>query len=127
LRDRFYKVPGLTRHSSTPEDANRGEALIAGEKIGASAEHTGQGWWIPTMTLPARGTSNFHEIHQAAFDVGRPHSVCVNRNGVRFVDEATGYDSFGQAMVEDQLKTGANTPCWLVFDAAFRNKLALAG
>jgi 3-oxosteroid 1-dehydrogenase len=127
LRDRFYKVPGLARYSSTPEDANRGEALIAGEKIGASTEHTGQGWWIPTMTLPAPGASNFHEIHQAAFDVGRPHSVCVNRNGVRFVDEATGYDSFGQAMVEDQLKTGANTPCWLVFDATFRSKFSAGG
>jgi 3-oxosteroid 1-dehydrogenase len=127
LRDRFYPVPGLTRHSSTPEDANRGETLIAGEKIGASTEHTEQGWWIPTMQLPMAGSANFHEIHQAAFDVGRPHSVCVNRNGVRFVDEATGYDSFGQAMVADHLKTGANCPCWLVFDAAFRDKFSAGG
>ncbi|GAA0304073.1 3-oxosteroid 1-dehydrogenase [Sphingomonas oligophenolica] len=127
LRDRFYPVPGLTRHSSTPEDANRGEALIAAEKLGASTEFTEQGWWIPTMTLPMPGASNFHEIHQAAFDVGRPHSVCVNRNGVRFVDEATGYDSFGQAMVDDQLKTGANMPCWLVFDATFRDKFSAGG
>jgi 3-oxosteroid 1-dehydrogenase len=127
LRDRFYPVPGLTRHSSTPEDANRGEALIAGEKVGASTEHTGQGWWIPTMQLPMAGTSNFHEIHQAAFDVGRPHSVCVNRNGVRFVNEATGYDSFGQAMVADHLATGANCPCWLVFDADFRAKFSAGG
>ncbi|RJF91241.1 FAD-dependent oxidoreductase [Sphingomonas cavernae] len=127
LRDRFYSVPGLSRHSSTPEDANRGEALIAAEKIGASVEHTGQGWWIPTMTLPMPKASNFHEIHQAAFDVGRPYSVCVNRNGVRFVDEATGYDSFGQAMVDDHLKTGANMPCWLIFDAKFRNKFSAGG
>ena len=33
LRDRFFEVPGLTRHSSSPEDANRGETLIAGMKI----------------------------------------------------------------------------------------------
>ncbi len=127
LRDRFYAVPGLTRHSSTPEDANRGEALIAAETIGASLEHTEEGWWIPTMTLPMKGASNFHEIHQAAFDVGRPHSVCVNRNGVRFVDEAIGYDQFGQAMVDDQLATGANCPCWLVFDADFRAKFSAGG
>lgn len=127
LRDRFYPVPGLSRHSSTPEDANRGEALIAAEKIGASVEHTEQGWWIPTMTLPMPRASNFHEIHQAAFDVGRPYSVCVNRNGVRFVDEATGYDSFGQAMVDDHLRTGANMPCWLIFDAKFRNKFSAGG
>lgn len=127
LRDRFYPAPGLINHSSTPEGANRGEALIAAEKLGADTEHTEEGWWIPTMTLPMPKASNFHETHQAAFDVGRPWSVCVNRNGVRFVDEATGYDSFGQAMVADQIKTGANCPCWLVFDAKFRAKFSAGG
>lgn len=127
LRERFFPVPGITRHSSSPEDANRGEALIAGMKIGAATEHTEAGWWIPTMHLPMPRASNFEEIHQAAFDVGRPHSVCVNRNGVRFVDEACGYDEFGKAMVADQLRTGANTPCWLVFDATFRTKFTAGG
>jgi 3-oxosteroid 1-dehydrogenase len=127
LRDRFYPVPGLTRHSSTPEDSNRGEALIAAEKIGASTEHTEAGWWIPTMRLPMPGASNFHEIHQAAFDVGRPWSVVLNRNGDRFVDEACGYDQFGKAMVDDHLKTGANMPCWLIFDAKFRRKFSAGG
>jgi 3-oxosteroid 1-dehydrogenase len=46
---------------------------------------------------------------------------------VRFVDEACGYDDFGKAMVADQLKTGANTPCWLVFDATFREKFTAGG
>jgi len=127
LRDRFYPVPGLTRHSSTPEDANRGEGLIAAEAIGASTEHTEAGWWIPTMQLPMPGASNFHEIHQAAFDVGRPWSVVLNRNGDRFVDEACGYDQFGQAMVADHQKTGANMPCWLIFDAKFRRKFSAGG
>jgi 3-oxosteroid 1-dehydrogenase len=127
LRDRFLPVPGLTRHSSSPEDANRGEALVAGMKIGAATEHTDDAWWIPTMQMPAPKASNFEEIHQAAFDVGRPHSVCVNRNGERFVNEACSYDEFGEAMVADQLKTGANTPCWLIFDANFRAKFTAGG
>ena len=127
LRDRFFQVPGLTRHSSSPEDANRGETIIAGMNIGAATEHTEAGWWIPTMHKPMEGASNFDEIHQAAFDVGRPHSVCVNRNGDRFVDEACSYDEFGIAMVEDQLKTGANTPCWLIFDGNFRAKFTAGG
>jgi 3-oxosteroid 1-dehydrogenase len=127
LRERFFPVPGLTRHSSTPEDGNRGEALLAGLKLGAATEHTEGGWWIPTMHMPMPKVSNFEEIHQAAFDVGRPHSVCVNRNGVRFVDEACSYDEFGVAMVADQQKTGANTPCWLVFDATFRGNYTAGG
>lgn len=127
LRDRFFTVPGDTRFSSTPEEANRGEVLEAGMAVGAATEFTETGWWAPTMSLPLEEVSNFEEIHQAVFDVGRPHSVCVNRNGDRFVDEACGYDRFGNAMMQDQLKTGANTPCWLVFDATFRYKFTAGG
>jgi len=127
LRNRFFTIPGDTRSSSTPEEANRGELLEAGMAIGAATEFTETGWWVPTMSIPLTTASNFEEIHQAVFDVGRPHSVCVNRNGDRFVDEACGYDRFGNAMMEDQLKTGANTPCWLVFDATFRHKFTAGG
>jgi 3-oxosteroid 1-dehydrogenase len=127
LRDRYLAVPGLTRYSSSPEDANRGEALLAALRIGAATEHTEACWWIPTMHLPTPVTSNFEEIHQAAFDVGRPHSVCVNRAGVRFVDEACGYDDFGKAMAADQMQSGQNCPCWLVFDARFRAKFSAGG
>lgn len=127
LRDRFFTVPGLANNSSSPEGANRGEALLAGLAIGADTEYTETGWWIPTMQIPMPEASNFEQTHQAAFDVGRPHSVCVNRLGHRFVDEACGYDRFGKAMMEDQLATGANTPCWLVFDATFRAKFTAGG
>lgn len=127
LRNRYFSVPGDTRWSSTPEEANRGEVLQAGIDIGADVEYMETGWWVPTMPKPIHGVANFDEIHQAVFDVGRPHSVCVNRNGDRFVNEACGYDRFGNAMVKDQLKTGANAPCWLIFDATFRKKFPAGG
>jgi 3-oxosteroid 1-dehydrogenase len=127
LRERFFTIPGDTRWSSSPEEANRGEVLEAGLEVGAATEFTETGWWVPTMSIPIDTVSNFEEIHQAVFDVGRPHSVCVNRNGERFVDEACGYDQFGNAMLQDHLKTGANVPCWLVFDATFRRKFTAGG
>lgn len=127
LRDRYFSVPGDRRWSSSPEEANRGELLQAGLAIGADVEFMESGWWVPTMSKPIPGVSNFEEIHQAVFDVGRPHSVCVNRNGDRFVDEACGYDRFGTAMVQDCLKTGMNAPCWLIFDASFRSKFPAGG
>lgn len=127
LRNRFYPVPTSTWWSSTPQGANAGEALVAAEAIGAATEHTGAGWWAPTMIMPSQSASNFEETHQAVFDVGRPYSVCVNRNGDRFVNESCSYDLFGKGMVDDQLATGANTPCWLVFDATFRAKFTAGG
>lgn len=127
LRDRFYPVKTSIWWSSTPQGANAGEALIAAEAAGASTEHTGEGWWAPTMILPSASASNFEEVHQAIFDVGRPGSVCVNRNGDRFVNESCSYDRFGSAMVEDQKRSGANLPCWLVFDRSFREKFTAGG
>jgi 3-oxosteroid 1-dehydrogenase len=112
--------------TAAPEDANRGEALLAGLKIGADTEHTEGGWWIPTMHMPMPKASNFEEIHQAAFDVGRPHSVCVNRNGERFVDEACSYDEFGAAMVADQ-QNRRQYALLLVFDATFRANYTAGG
>jgi len=51
---------------------------------------------------------------------GYPHTMCVNRNGVRFANEAMSYNDFGAAMLEDDRKTGANAPCWFIFDATAR-------
>ena len=127
LRDRFYPIKTSVWWSSTPQGANAGEALLAAEAIGASTAYTDAGWWAPTMIMPSQSASNFEETHQAVFDVGRPYSVCVNRNGDRFVDESCSYDLFGKGMVANQVKTGANTPCWLVFDATFRAKFTAGG
>jgi 3-oxosteroid 1-dehydrogenase len=127
LRDRFYPIKTSIWWSSTPQGANAGEALLAAEAAGAATEHTEEGWWAPTMMLPSASASNFEEVHQAIFDVGRPCSVCVNRNGDRFVNESCSYDRFGAAMVEDHKKTGANLPCWLIFDSVFRAKFTAGG
>jgi 3-oxosteroid 1-dehydrogenase len=127
LRDRFYPVATSIWWSATPQSANAGDALLAAEALGAATAHTEEGWWIPSMSMPSPRASNFDEVHLANFDVGKPHSVCVNRSGDRFVNEACAYDRFGAAMVEDQKRTGANTPCWLVFDADFRAHYTAGG
>lgn len=127
LRNRYFTVPGDITWSSTPAHGNRGELLQAATAIGADVEFMETGWWVPTMHMPLDSVSNFEEIHQAVFDVGRPHGLCVNRNGDRFVNEGASYDRFGNAMVADQLKTGMNAPCWLVFDAQFRRKFPAGG
>ena len=127
LRDKFLTIPGTDRWSSTPDDGSWGEALEAAMAIGAATEFTETTWMIPTMILPMPNVSNYDETHQAVFDVGRPHSLCVNRNGDRFVDETTAYDRFGNGMLDDHLKTGANAPCWMIFDDTFRHKFPAGG
>jgi 3-oxosteroid 1-dehydrogenase len=127
LRDQYFEFGGTTRWSSTPEEGNKGDALIAAQAIGATTEHMAHAWWAPTMTMPIPGVSNMASTHQTIFDVGRPHSVCINRKGVRFVNEACSYDQFGLAMIADHRKGSTNLPCWLVFDKSHRSKYTCGG
>lgn len=127
LRDKFMRHPGDLKLPSSPQNMNTGALLEAGMEIGAATEFTETAWMTPIMTLPIRSASNHTENHHATFDVGRPYSVCVNRNGDRFTNESQGYDRFGNAMLQDAEKTGANAPCWLVFDSVFRFKFTAGG
>jgi 3-oxosteroid 1-dehydrogenase len=127
LRDRFMAVRTSAKWSLTPEGGNAGDALLAGEAIGAALEFMDCAWWAPSMQLPARDIPNIDFTHQMFFDHRHPHSVCVNRLGFRFVNESGSYDRFGMAMIDNHLQTGANVPCWMIFDATYRAKYSCGG
>ncbi len=122
LRDKFLTVPTKSCWSLTPKSANTGDALKAGIAVGADTESMGCAWWAPSMQIPSLSVPNVDEVQPLFFDYYHPHSLCVNRRGDRFVNESCPYDQFGQAMVRDQQKSGANVPCWLIFDSTFRRK-----
>jgi 3-oxosteroid 1-dehydrogenase len=127
LRDRYMPVPTRVAWSLTPKEGNSGDALIAAQAAGAATEFLDCAWWAPSMQLPSIEDSNVDVTHQMFFDHRHPNSVCVNRLGRRFVNESCPYDLFGIAMIEDQRRTGANTPCWFVFDADYRSKYTAGG
>lgn len=117
----------LTREdwSGTPQANNVGDALVAAQSIGAETEFLNEAWWAPTIRLPSRQAPNTNRHQPLFFERGMPHSLCVNRNGVRFTNEGCSYHQFGQAMMRDHANTGANLPCWFVFDAEYRRKYPL--
>ncbi|MFW0756270.1 FAD-dependent oxidoreductase [Pseudomonas sp. H11T01] len=125
LRERH--LDHLTREdwSGTPRDNNVGDALVAAQSIGAETEFLSEAWWVPTIRLPSRQAPNTNRHQALFFELGLPHSLCVNRNGVRFTNEINSYHHFGQEMMRDQVNTGANLPCWFVFDAEYRRKYPL--
>jgi 3-oxosteroid 1-dehydrogenase len=126
LRDRWMTVPTNAKWSLTPSGANAGDAILAGEAIGAATDFMDCAWWAPSMQLPG-DMPNVDVTHQMYFDHRHPNSVCVNRLGFRFVNESGSYDRFGMAMIEDHLKTGANIPCWMIFDSTYRVRYNCGG
>ncbi|MCY1356759.1 3-oxosteroid 1-dehydrogenase [compost metagenome] len=122
LRDAH--LPGKTRveWSVTPMHSNTGDALIAGENIGADTEFLHEAWWAPTVRIPAADTPNVNMRSALFIERSYAHSLCVNRKGKRFANEAMSYNDFGHEMIRDNASTGANSPCWFIFDANYRKK-----
>ncbi|ATE65855.1 FAD-binding protein [Rhizorhabdus dicambivorans] len=113
--------------SATPRDNNVGDALTAVREIGAAVEFLDEAWWAPTVNIPYRHAPNIQRHQALFFERGYPHSLAVNRLGRRFTNEICSYHQFGKAMLRDNAETGANLPCWLIFDADYREKYPLGG
>ncbi|MEI6457341.1 MAG: FAD-dependent oxidoreductase [Pseudomonadota bacterium] len=127
LRDRYLEQPTQASWSATPRGNNAGEALQAALDVGADTAFMNEAWWAPTVPMPSAEAPNTVRNIPLFFERAYPHSLAVNRLGKRFTNEACSYHQFGQAMLKDQTETGANLPCWMVFDATFRRQYPLAG
>ena len=116
MRERYLPQPTNAEWTTTPP-SNTGDAIRAGQQVGAKLALMDMAWWAPTVFVPGR------EKRRALFvERALPGCVIVNRRGRRFVDEAAPYSDIVSAMYADNQATGANLPAWLVFDATFRRK-----
>lgn len=119
MRDRYHAVATEVTNTLTPGGANEGDGIRAGQAIGAKIGNMEHAWWTPVIRLP--GKNNTELAAQVFLDRARPGVICVNRLGKRFCNEAISYDRFGSAMIKDDRETGANLPCWMIFDARYRH------
>ncbi|MEP3561810.1 MAG: FAD-binding protein [Marinobacter sp.] len=121
LREKYLPKPTSVSWSTTPEGANTGAALEAGQKLGADTALLDWAWWTPSFLVPgetkARGI-----FAERAF----PGAVVVNSLGKRFVNEAAPYLEFVTAMYADNEKTGGKSiPSYVIFDSKFRFNYAM--
>lgn len=124
MRDTYHSVRTEAISTLTPQGGNEGDAILAGQKIGADLDNMDSAWWVPTIRLPGKNNTAFSG--QVFFDRSRPGIIAVNRLGNRFCNEALSYDRFGQAMIQDHRETGANLPSWLIFDAKYRHTFPIS-
>ena len=116
MRDEYLPKPTRAEWTVTPP-SNTGDAIRAGQSVGAQVALMDHAWWAPTVFVMGR------EKRRALFvERNLPGCVMVNRLGRRFVDEAAPYSEIVYAMYADNEKSNANMPAWLVFDSEFRRK-----
>jgi 3-oxosteroid 1-dehydrogenase len=116
MREQYLPQPTNVKWTAAPP-CNTGDAIRAGQGIGAALDAMQHAWWTPTVHVPGE------EKQRGLFsERALPGCVVVNRKGERFANEAMDYLDFVAAMYEDHEKTGANLPAFMVFDANFRHK-----
>jgi len=121
LREKYLPQPTRSAWSATPPGNNTGAALEAGTALGAATALMDWAWWAPTIAVPGeekpRGL-----FAERAF----PGAIVVNGLGRRFVNEASPYLEFVDAMYRDNQSSGGKSiPAWVIFDGHFRFHYAM--
>lgn len=122
LRQRYLPKPTSTDWSAANKH-NTGDALAMTESLNPALALMDDAWWSPATVVPGSAPS-----HVLVFEKGMPHSMFVNSRGERFTNEAAPYIDVVNGMYTNHINGERNAvPCWMIFDARFRRKIAVAG
>ncbi|MBN6041452.1 3-oxosteroid 1-dehydrogenase [Amycolatopsis sp. 195334CR] len=123
MRAKYQRAPIGTEWTVGAE-ANTGDGILAGLKLGATTELMDDAWWGPS--IPLTGGPWF-----ALAERSRPGCLLVNERGERFVNESAPYVEAVHAMYGGEHGQGEgpgeNVPCWLIFDQRNRNRYMFTG
>lgn len=116
MREQYLPAPTQAGWTVAP-GCNHGDGIRAGQRLGAALGFMNLTWGTPSIVVP--GAANAAGIFM---ERQLPGCVMVNRDGRRFVNEASPYTEIIYAMYAEHQRGGGAVPCWLIFDADFRKK-----
>jgi 3-oxosteroid 1-dehydrogenase len=118
MRKEYQREPIGTQWSVGAAE-NTGDAILAGQRLGAGLALMDDAWWGPIVPLP-RGP--YFLLAERTL----PGCILVNSAGQRFVNEAAPYVDAVHAMYEAHTHEAPHIPSWLVFDQQYRNRYVFA-
>jgi 3-oxosteroid 1-dehydrogenase len=110
MRDEKLMSPNVNITLANPGDT--GEMINMAAALGADTDIMEQCWWVSASRMPG-GIPGLHP-----FDIAKPHSVIIDGNGQRIVNESTSYMEVGVRMYERH-KTAQAVPAWWIVDDHF--------
>lgn len=117
-------IPGTKAEWSSVIANDMGEMIEEGQRLGAAIAQMGERIGGQVVLLP--GNPSRPAVMQN--DTSKPHSMVVDQNGVRYVNEAGSSIEFSRSMLAHQHKNNAPTvPSWMIFDSQYLNTYMLAG
>lgn len=112
----FAHVRAGAEHQSPSPVGNTGDGLLIGESckgfIDPAIRHSA--YWSPVSRVPRPG-GEYGIFMNGALDRAKPGFIAINGQGMRFVNEATDYHRFVEAMFNDA-KPGEPSRTYLICD-----------
>jgi succinate dehydrogenase/fumarate reductase flavoprotein subunit len=95
---------------------------------GASLANMSEAWWAPTYQVPGEIYDGHVMTRHMIDDLALPGTILVNREGERFVNEATNYNDISKTFHSFDPRTYdfANVPSFLVFDDRVKSSYSIA-
>lgn len=122
MRAQYLPKPSSCDWSATPPHNNTGDAIRAGQGVGAATALMEHGWWAPTTRVEGEDRQRPIFVERAL-----PGCILVDAAGRRFVNEAAPYTDIVYAMYGNDAPAHRSVPCWMLFDADFRHKYPCGG
>jgi 3-oxosteroid 1-dehydrogenase len=96
--------------------SNTGDAIRAGQAVGADTMNLQSAWAAPVFYVPGEDRGRLVTIERAL-----PGCIMVNQTGHRYLNEAASYHIVGQQMARRHAEHGDASPSWIVFDHRYRH------
>jgi 3-oxosteroid 1-dehydrogenase len=113
-------IPGVKTEWSSVIAEDQGEMIEEGQRIGGALAQMNERIGGQVVMLPG----NKPAIMQN--DTSKPHTIVVDQNGVRYMNEAGSSIEFVRRMLAQQ-KDAPTVPSWMIFDSQYLRTYMLAG
>ena len=107
---------------------NVGDSLRMAMTAGAGLANMSEAWWAPTYQVPGETYDGQVMTRHMIDDLALPGTILVNRNGERFVNEATNYNDISKTFhnFDPMTYDFSNVPSYLVFDDRVKSDYSIA-
>ena len=116
-------LPGPLTHPTSPP-VTEGDGLLMAMEVGADLMNMNEAWWYPAGAVPGEEYEGRQLAKFIAVERTAPHSIIVDRFGLRFVNEAANYNDMQKAFfgLDANQALPRHLPCWVVFDQQYRDR-----
>jgi 3-oxosteroid 1-dehydrogenase len=121
-------LPGPITHMNTIP-SNEGDGLKMAMAVGADLANMTESWGWTSASVPGEEYAGKPLSRGVIAERNLPHSIMVNKQGKRFVNEAASYNTMFKNLwfFDENTMEPLNLPCWLIVDQQYKDKYALVG